>query len=162
DRRNAAARGTPERDDRSTRAAQRRTRVRDRRDAPARAWWARGAWRRSRTRRQRIWSLQLQERGVAVGERAHQLLEEVVGALADGGGHALFVQRARVRNLAAEAHGQVTVATAGDDLGLVIQLDLRDEQLRVPSRGRGRLLRVGGAAGGRAPFGADVRWRVSV
>ena len=43
---------------------------------------------------------QFQESGITVGERAHQLVVKVIGALSHVGRDALFVQHARPRNLA--------------------------------------------------------------
>src|SRR6266540_3152262 len=66
----------------------------------------------------------LQQRGVAIRERAHELVVKVVGSPEDVRRHALFVQHTRPRDLAAEARDEVTFAPAGHDRGFVIELDL--------------------------------------
>ena len=56
-----------------------------------------------------------EQRRVAVGERAHELGVKMVGALAHRRRHALLVEDARARDLAAEPRRQIALAAAGDD-----------------------------------------------
>ena len=73
----------------------------------------------------------LEQRRIAVGERPHELVVEIVGVLAYVARHALLVHHARVRDFTAEPRDEVAIAAPIDDVRFVVELDLADEQLRV-------------------------------
>src|SRR5438128_6970532 len=67
--------------------------------------------------------LRLEEACVAVGQRANQLLVNVIGTLSDLGRYTLFVQRAHAGDFSAEPRCEIALPPALRDLRFVIQLD---------------------------------------
>src|SRR5581483_3308571 len=67
-------------------------------------------------RTKKISSCELQQRRVAVGQRPHQFVLEIGGALTNVLRHPLVVERARPRDLAPQARAEIAVAAPGDDL----------------------------------------------
>src|SRR5436190_1317101 len=75
-----------------------------------------------------VFRLAAEEAGVALGEGVDQLVVEVVRALRDLGVDALVVHLLRALDVFLEAGEDVAVLPPLDDLGLVVELDLRDQQ----------------------------------
>src|SRR4029453_18703404 len=70
----------------------------------------------------------LEERGIAVGQRLHELLMKVRVTIRNGRSDTLLVQAARAIDLCTESHAQITLFSTDANRSFVVQLDLGHEQ----------------------------------